>query len=46
MIVLIYLTYLPSQTKEIALSTSAIVLPLRIMRRVAKEMATIDQAFS
>ncbi|USL31420.1 LLM class oxidoreductase [Priestia megaterium] len=42
---LIYLTYLASQTKEIALSTAAIVLPLRHPLRVAKEMATIDQLF-
>ncbi|MFJ8511645.1 LLM class oxidoreductase [Lysinibacillus xylanilyticus] len=42
---LIYLTYLASQTKEIALGTSAIVLALRHPLRVAKEIATIDQLF-
>ncbi len=42
---LIYLTYLASQTKEIALGTSAIVLSLRHPLRVAKEIATIDQLF-
>nr|WP_141434524.1 LLM class oxidoreductase [Bacillus sp. 03113] len=42
---MIYLTYLASQTKEIALGTSAIVLPLRHPLRVAKEISTIDQLF-
>ncbi|GAV14724.1 LLM class oxidoreductase [Paenibacillus sp. NAIST15-1] len=42
---LIYLTYLASQTKEIALGTSAIVLSLRHPLRVAKEIATIDRLF-
>ncbi|MED3550654.1 LLM class oxidoreductase [Cytobacillus praedii] len=42
---LIYLTYLASQTKEIALGTAAVVLSLRHPLRVAKEIATIDQLF-
>ncbi|MEW4284298.1 LLM class oxidoreductase [Priestia koreensis] len=42
---MIYLTYLASQTKEIALGTSAVVLPLRHPLRIAKEIATIDQLF-
>ncbi|MCA1054157.1 LLM class oxidoreductase [Rossellomorea aquimaris] len=42
---MIYLTYLASQTKEIALGTAAAVLPLRHPLRVAKEIATIDQLF-
>lgn len=42
---MIYLTYLASKTKEIALGTAAAVLPLRHPLRVAKEIATIDQLF-
>ncbi|SDW57662.1 luciferase-type oxidoreductase, BA3436 family [Marininema mesophilum] len=42
---MIYLTFLASQTKEIALGTAAAVLPLRHPLRVAKEIATIDQLF-
>lgn len=42
---LIYLTYLASHTKEIALGTAAVVLSLRHPLRVAKEIATIDQLF-
>lgn len=42
---MIYLTYLASQTKSIALGTAAAVLPLRHPLRVAKEIATIDQLF-
>ncbi|MDX8342143.1 LLM class oxidoreductase [Rossellomorea sp. YZS02] len=42
---MIYLTYLASQTKDIALGTAAAVLPLRHPLRVAKEIATIDQLF-
>lgn len=43
--ILIYLTYLASKTKEIALSTSAVVLPLRHPLRIAKEVSTIDNLF-
>jgi len=42
---LIYGTHLLSQTKEIALGTSALVLPLRHPLRSAKEVATIDALF-
>ncbi|MGD6963414.1 LLM class oxidoreductase [Fictibacillus phosphorivorans] len=42
---MIYMTYLASQTKEIALGTAAAVLPLRHPLRVAKEIATLDQLF-
>ena len=42
---IIYLTYLASKTKEIALGTSAVVLSLRHPLRVAKEMATIENLF-
>ncbi|MGP7816376.1 LLM class oxidoreductase [Niallia sp. 01092] len=42
---LIYLTYLASKTKEIALGTSAVVLSLRHPLRVAKEIATIENLF-
>jgi luciferase-type oxidoreductase len=41
----IYLTYLASQTKKIALGTSATVLSLRHPLRVAKEVATIENLF-
>lgn len=41
----IYLTYLASKTKEIALGTSAVVLSLRHPLRVAKEIATIENLF-
>ena len=43
---MIYLTYLASQTKQIAFGTSATVLSLRHPARVAKEIATLDQLFS
>ncbi|MGG2027631.1 LLM class oxidoreductase [Gottfriedia sp. S16(2024)] len=42
---MIYLTYLASQTKEIGLGTAAAVLPLRHPLQLAKEIATIDQLF-
>ncbi|AOT00496.1 LLM class oxidoreductase [Exiguobacterium sp. U13-1] len=42
---LIYGTHLLSQTKQIALGTSALVLPLRHPLRSAKEVATIDALF-
>ncbi|WP_433746439.1 LLM class oxidoreductase [Falsibacillus pallidus] len=42
---MIYLTYLAGQTKEIGLGTAAAVLSLRHPLRVAKEAATIDQLF-
>ncbi|MBM7702142.1 LLM class oxidoreductase [Metabacillus iocasae] len=42
---MIYLTYLASQTSEIGLGTAATVLSLRHPLRVAKEIATIDQLF-
>lgn len=42
---LIYGTHLLSQTKQIALGTSALVLPLRHPLRAAKELATIDALF-
>lgn len=41
----IYLTYLASQTTEIALGTAATVLSLRHPLRVAKEVATIENLF-
>ena len=41
----IYLTYLASQTKEIAMGTAATVLSLRHPLRVAKEAATIENLF-
>ncbi|KIL45256.1 TIGR03571 family LLM class oxidoreductase [Jeotgalibacillus soli] len=41
----IYLTYLAAYTKDIALGTSSVVLPLRHPVRVAKEAASIDQLF-
>lgn len=42
---MIYLTYLASQTEKIAFGTSATVLSLRHPLRVAKEIATLDQLF-
>lgn len=42
---LIYGTHLLGQTKQIALGTSALVLPLRHPLRSAKELATIDALF-
>lgn len=42
---MIYLTYLATQTKKIAFGTSSIVLPLRHPLRVAKEAATIENLF-
>ncbi len=42
---LIYGTHLLSQTKQIALGTSALVLPLRHPLRSAKEVATINALF-
>ncbi|WP_424769213.1 TIGR03571 family LLM class oxidoreductase [Paenibacillus sp. sgz302251] len=41
----IYLTYLAAHTKEIALGTASVVLPLRHPVRIAKEAATIDRLF-
>jgi luciferase-type oxidoreductase len=41
----IYLTYLAAYTKEIALGTAGVVLPLRHPVRVAKEAASIDRLF-
>jgi luciferase-type oxidoreductase len=43
--ILIYATHLLSQTREIALGTSALVLPLRHPLRTAKEVATIEALF-
>ncbi|WP_025692176.1 TIGR03571 family LLM class oxidoreductase [Paenibacillus zanthoxyli] len=43
--ILIYGTHLLSQTKQIALGTSALVLPLRHPLRMAKEVATIEALF-
>ncbi|MBM7649491.1 luciferase-type oxidoreductase [Bacillus ectoiniformans] len=43
--ILIYATHLLSQTKEIAIGTSALVLPLRHPLRLAKEVATIEALF-
>ncbi|MFE6799649.1 TIGR03571 family LLM class oxidoreductase [Paenibacillus chitinolyticus] len=43
--ILIYGTHLLSQTKQIALGTSALVLPLRHPLRLAKEVATIEALF-
>lgn len=42
---LIYGTHILSQTKKIALGTSALVLPLRHPLRSAKEVATIEALF-
>ncbi|TGB03948.1 LLM class oxidoreductase [Halobacillus salinus] len=42
---LIYLTYLASHTKTIALGTAALVAPLRHPLRMAKEIASIDKLF-
>lgn len=42
---LIYGTHLLSQTKQIAIGTSALVLPLRHPLRMAKEVATIEALF-
>ncbi|WP_338781622.1 LLM class oxidoreductase [Metabacillus sp. FJAT-52054] len=42
---MIYLTYLASKTKEIALGTSAAVLSLRHPLRIAKEAATLEALF-
>jgi luciferase-type oxidoreductase len=41
----IYLTYLAAHTKEIALGTAGVVLPLRHPVRVAKEAASVDRLF-
>ncbi|WP_046180304.1 TIGR03571 family LLM class oxidoreductase [Domibacillus tundrae] len=41
----IYLTYLAAQTKQIALGTASVVLPLRHPVRVAKEAVSIDRLF-
>ncbi|WP_238458046.1 LLM class flavin-dependent oxidoreductase [Alkalihalobacterium alkalinitrilicum] len=41
----IYLTYLAAHTKDIALGTASVVLPLRHPVRVAKEASSIDQLF-
>lgn len=41
----IYLTYLAAHTKEIALGTAGVVLPLRHPVRIAKEAASIDALF-
>ncbi len=43
--ILIFATHLLSQTKEIAIGTSALVLPLRHPLRLAKEVATIEALF-
>ncbi|WP_141680245.1 TIGR03571 family LLM class oxidoreductase [Bacillus sp. FJAT-26390] len=43
--ILIFGTHLLSQTKKIALGTSALVLPLRHPLRLAKEVATIEALF-
>lgn len=43
--ILIYGTHLLSQTRKIALGTSALVLPLRHPLRLAKEIATIEALF-
>ncbi|GLI05435.1 hypothetical protein YDYSG_14650 [Paenibacillus tyrfis] len=43
--ILIYGTHLLSQTKQIALGTSALVLPLRHPLRLSKEVATIEALF-
>lgn len=42
---LIYLTYLATQTKKMVFGTSSIVLTLRHPLRVAKEMSTIENLF-
>ncbi|GGG03497.1 TIGR03571 family LLM class oxidoreductase [Paenibacillus abyssi] len=41
----IYLTYLAAKTKQIALGTAGVVLPLRHPVRIAKEAASIDRLF-
>jgi luciferase-type oxidoreductase len=41
----IYLTYLAAHTKQIALGTAGVVLPLRHPVRVAKEATSIDRLF-
>ncbi|THE09814.1 TIGR03571 family LLM class oxidoreductase [Bacillus timonensis] len=41
----IYLTYLAAHTKDIALGTASVVLPLRHPVRVAKEASSIDRLF-
>lgn len=41
----IYLTYLAAHTKDIALGTASMVLPLRHPVRVAKEASSIDRLF-
>lgn len=41
----IYLTYLAAHTKDIALGTASVALPLRHPVRVAKEAASIDRLF-
>ncbi|RXZ77586.1 LLM class oxidoreductase [Paenibacillaceae bacterium] len=43
--ILIYGTYLLSQTNKIAIGTSALVLPLHHPLRLAKEVATIEALF-
>ncbi|NEU59934.1 TIGR03571 family LLM class oxidoreductase [Paenibacillus sp. ALJ109b] len=43
--ILIFGTHLLSQTKQIAIGTSALVLPLRHPLRLAKEVATIESLF-
>jgi hypothetical protein len=41
----IYLTYLAARTRDIALGTASVVLPLRHPVRVAKEASSIDRLF-
>lgn len=43
--ILIFSTHLLSQTKKMAIGTSALVLPLRHPLRLAKEVATIEALF-
>ncbi|KQX55277.1 LLM class oxidoreductase [Paenibacillus sp. Root444D2] len=43
---MVYLTYIATQTKKIGLGTAAAVLPLRHPLRVAKEIASIDRLFT